>query len=289
MANNDEVKVRIKIDSNTKELILMSDEVKKLGTAFNNADSLANTFIKRLNLFGGVTLIFQGLNRSVGDFARKGLEVNKAFQDLTNSLSLSSVAVSSNTSKLGKNLNIQQKYALATIEAKKSLDLLNKATINTSLTFAQNVKVYDTLYLGFRKAGASIEDMVNITQKLAIATSGKVNFNSLIAGVDGLASGTVLANSDLGRFLNSIGLTNEALKTSSDVVSLVKDKLSSFESLDSYSTKISRLDNAFAMFSQELMKIPFAFVESKISSVASTFENLTKEVTYFHTFIKIVS
>jgi len=90
--------------------------------------------------------------------------------------------------------------------------------------------------------------MVNITEKLAIATSGKIDFNSLIAGVDGLASGTVLANSDLGRFLNSIGLTN-------DVVSLVKDKLSSFESLDSYSTKISRLDNAFAMFSQELMKI----------------------------------
>jgi len=255
MANNDEVKVRIKIDSNTKELILMSDEVRKLGTAFNNADSFANRFVKNLDVIGKSYLGFQLFNNSLGQIVSKGLEVNKAFQDLTNSLSLSSVAVSSNTSKLGKNLNIQQKYALATLEAKKSLDLLNKATINTSLTFAQNVKVYDTLYLGFRKAGASIEDMVNITEKLAIATSGKVNFNSLIAGVDGLASGTVLANSDLGRFLNSIGLTNEALKTSADVVSLVKDKLSSFESLDSYSTKISRLDNAFAMFSQELMKI----------------------------------
>jgi len=256
MANNDEVKVRIKIDSNTHELTALNSEVKKLGSYFNSTDGFANKLMKTLTIIGGSYSVFQIFNNSLGQMVSKGLEVNKAFQDLTNSLSLSSVAVSSNTSALGKNLSIQEKYKLATIEAKKSLDLLNKATINTSLTFAQNVKVYDTLYLGFRKAGASIEDMVNITEKLAIATSGKVNFNSLIAGVDGLASGTVLANSDLGRFLNSIGLTNEALKTSADVVSLVKDKLSSFESLDSYSTKVSRLDNAFAMFSQELLKTP---------------------------------
>jgi|GEM_PF-1672591 len=280
MANsNDEVKVRIKIDSNTKELILMSDEVRKLGTAFNNADSFANRFVKNLDIVGKSYLGLQLFNNSLGQIVSKGVEVNKAFQDLTNSLTLSSVAVSSNTSSLGKNLNIQEKYKLATIEAKKSLELLNKATINTHLSFAQNVKIYDTLYLGFRKAGAGISDMVNITEKLAIATNGKVNFNSLIAGVDGLASGTVLANSDLGRFLNSIGLTNEALKTSSDVVALVNSKLSSFESLESYTSKVGRLNNSFSIFSQELMKIPFSFVENKIDGVSSSFEYLTKEVT----------
>jgi len=64
MANNDEVKVRIKIDSNTKELILMSDEVKKLGSAFNNADSFANRFVKNLDVIGKSYLGFQLFNNS---------------------------------------------------------------------------------------------------------------------------------------------------------------------------------------------------------------------------------
>jgi len=257
MANsNDEVKIKIKIDSNTHELTALNSEVKKLGGSFSSTDSFANKLMKTLTIIGGSYSVFQLFNNSLGQIVSKGIEVNKAFADLTNSLTLSSVAVSSNTSALGKNLNIQEKYKLANLEAKKSLELLNKATINTHLTFAQNTKIYDTLYLGFKKVGASVEDMVNITEKLAIATSGKINFNSLITGVDNLASGTVRANSDLGRFLNSIGLSNEAIKTSSDVVSLFKDKLSSFESLDSYTSKVAKLDNAFSLLSQEIIAIP---------------------------------
>jgi len=126
MANsNDEVKIKIKIDSNTHELTALNSEVKKLGGSFSSTDSFANKLMKTLTIIGGSYSVFQLFNNSLGQIVSKGLEVNKAFQDLTNSLSLSSVAVSSNTSKLGKNLNIQEKYALATIEAKKSLDLLN--------------------------------------------------------------------------------------------------------------------------------------------------------------------
>lgn len=276
MSKDSDVRVRIQINSDTKELLLAKDEVKRLGNAFNDTDTFANTFLKRLNAFGHAYIGFQTLNNTIGQIATKGFELNKTFQDLTNSLTLSSAAVASNVSSTGKYLTVQEKYSLANIEASKTLEHLRKATLNTSLSFEQNVKMYDTMYLGMQKVGASVEDMVYITEKLAIATGSKMNFDQLIAGVDGLASGTVLASSDLGRFLRSIGLTNEAIKESSNIVDLLKSKLSGFESLDSYSTKIAKLDSSFGSFSKSLMQMPFSFVESNLGKMSSKLEDMTK-------------
>ncbi|WP_418180741.1 hypothetical protein ACNSOL_01340 [Aliarcobacter lanthieri] len=272
----EEVRLKIKIDAKSQELILMSQQVKELATNFNNADSFANTFLKRINLIGQGYIGFQTLKNTVGELVDKGMELNKTFQTLTNSLTMSSAVVMSNTNALGKQLSTQEKYALANVEATKSLELLQKASLNTSLSFEQNVKMYDTMYLGMQKTGASVEDMVYITEKLAIATGGKINFDQIIAGVDGLADGTVLANSDLGRFLKSIGLTNEAIKESSNVVDLFKSKLSGFQSLDSYSSKIAKLGNAKDTLAKNIMKLPFDYLESKIPTVTSLFNELAK-------------
>ncbi|WP_026804681.1 hypothetical protein [Aliarcobacter lanthieri] len=272
----EEVRLKIKIDAKSQELILMSQQVKELATNFNNADSFANTFLKRINLIGQGYIGFQTLKNTVGELVDKGMELNKTFQTLTNSLTMSSAVVMSNTNALGKQLSTQEKYSLANVEATKSLELLQKASLNTSLSFEQNVKMYDTMYLGMQKTGASVEDMVYITEKLAIAAGEKVDFNSIIAGIDGLADGTVLANSDLGRFLKSIGLTNEAIKESSNVVALFKSKLSDFQSLDSYSSKIAKLGNAKDTLAKNIMKLPFDYLESKIPTVTSLFNNLAK-------------
>jgi hypothetical protein len=43
-----------------------------------------------------------------------------------------------------------------------------------------------------------------------------VEFNALLAGIDGAAKGTILANSDFGRFLSGLGLTNTALKEAAE-------------------------------------------------------------------------
>ncbi|HAC70119.1 MAG TPA: hypothetical protein DCF41_00190 [Arcobacter skirrowii] len=275
---SNEVRIRIKIDAKSQELILMDKQVKELGKSFNDTDTFANTFAKRLNLFGHAYVIFQTLKNTVGTLASEGFKLNETFQVLNNSLAMSSAVTISNINILGQQLSTQEKYALANIQATKSLELLRKASLNTSLSFEQNVKMYDTMYLGLQKTGASIEDMVYITEKLAIAAGDKVDFNSIIAGVDGLADGTVLANSDLGRFLKSIGLTNEAIKESSNVVDLFKNKLSGFESLDSYSSRIAKLKNAKDDLAKNIMKLPFDYIESKIPKVTSLFNSWDKVV-----------
>ena len=48
--SNKDIKIKIKIDSDSKELILLNDEIKKVGKSFNDTDNFANTFAKRLNL-----------------------------------------------------------------------------------------------------------------------------------------------------------------------------------------------------------------------------------------------
>ncbi|OCL99516.1 hypothetical protein AAX29_00557 [Aliarcobacter thereius] len=273
---SNEVRIKIKIDSKSQELILMNQQVKELGKSFNDTDTFANTFAKRLNLFGHAYVAFQTLKNTVGALASEGFKLNETFQVLNNSLTMSSAVTMSNINIIGQQLSTQEKYALANVKATKSLELLQKASLNTSLSFEQNVKMYDTMYLSMQKTGASTEDMVYITEKLAVAVGDKVDFNSIIAGVDGLADGTVMANSDLGRFLKSIGLSNEAIKESTDVVGLFKDKLSGFESLDSYSSKISKLGNAKDELAKNIMKLPFDYIESKIPKTTSLLNSWAK-------------
>lgn len=276
-----DIKIKIDIDSDSKQIVLLKDELKKLGGVFNNTDVYANRFIKTLNLIGSSYLSFQILNNSVGKIVSTGFEANKTFQDLTSSLTSLIQATASNISTTGKLLTVQEKYNLATKQASYSLELLQKSTLNTTLSLEQNTRLYNAMFLGLQKVGASAEDMVYITEKLAIATSS-LDFNSVLAGVDGLANGTVLANSDLGRFLKGIGLTNEALKNSSDVIALIKEKLAGFEAVDNYTSKIAKLESSFTELSKSLTKQPFEILESKIPVLSSLLDNMTQKIDKFN-------
>ena len=142
----------------------------------------------------------------------------------------------------------------------------------------ETVQIYDAMYFGMRKVGATTSDMVEITEKLSIAAGNKIGFDAFLSAMDGISTGTVEANSEMGRFLSSIGLSNEAIKNSSDVVQLFKDKLSDFQVIEDYDTKMSNLTNSTDMFSKNLMKIPFDYLESKIPSVARLFDRWAKSI-----------
>ena len=114
---------------------------------------------------------------------------------------------------MGRNLTYQEKMNLALANSNQLMAELTRINAKTPQTLGQTAQIFKTMYAPMQKVGATQEDLIFLTEKLAIASKvGGVEFNSLLAGVDGLASGTVLANSNLGRFLSSLGLTNEALK-----------------------------------------------------------------------------
>lgn len=287
--SNDEVRLRIKIDAKSQELILMNQQVKDLGKSFSDTDSFANTFLKRINIAGHIYAGFQVINNTLGDITRRGIEVNKELQKLTNSLTMASAVMISNNDIYGNAISIQDKYRIAQIEASKSTELLQKANINTPHSMKETVQIYDAMYIGMRKIGATTSDMVEITEKLSIAAGNKIGFDAFLSAMDGISTGTVEANSEMGRFLSSIGLSNEAIKNSSDVVQLFKDKLSGFQVIQDFDTKMSNLSNSTDMFSKNLMKIPFDYLESKIPSVAALFDSWAKSINEINIYLSNAS
>ncbi|MFW2606254.1 hypothetical protein [Aliarcobacter butzleri] len=287
--SNDEVRLRIKIDAKSQELILMNQQVKDLGKSFSDTDSFANTFLKRINIAGHIYAGFQVINNTLGDITRRGIEVNKELQKLTNSLTMASAVMISNNDIYGNAISVQDKYRIAQIEASKATELLQKANINTPHSMKETVQIYDAMYFGMRKVGATTSDMVEITEKLSIAAGNKIGFDAFLSAMDGISTGTVEANSEMGRFLSSIGLSNEAIKNSSDVVQLFKDKLSGFQVIQDFDTKMSNLNNSTDMFAKNLMKIPFDYLESKIPSVAALFDSWAKSINEINVYLSNAS
>ncbi|MFW2585540.1 hypothetical protein [Aliarcobacter butzleri] len=287
--SNDEVRLKIKIDAKSQELILMNQQVKDLGKSFSDTDSFANTFLKRINIAGHIYAGFQVINNTLGDITRRGIEVNKELQKLTNSLTMASAVMISNNDIYGNAISVQDKYRIAQIEASKATELLQKANINTPHSMKETVQIYDAMYFGMRKVGATTSDMVEITEKLSIAAGNKIGFDAFLSAMDGISTGTVEANSEMGRFLSSIGLSNEAIKNSSDVVQLFKDKLSGFQVIQDFDTKMSNLSNSTDMFSKNLMKIPFDYLESKIPSVAALFDSWAKSINEINVYLSNAS
>lgn len=275
---NDEVRIKIRIDSKSQELVLMNQQVKNLGNSFNKTDSMAATFISRLELIGGVAGGLYIVNKTIGDIGRTGFETNRTVQKLTNSLATSIAITSANVDSMGNQITLSQKYAMATDEARLSQEQLNKINLDTPHTLDQTVKIYDAMYIGMKKVGAQSEDIVDITKKLSIAVGDKVGFDAMLSAMDGLSTGTVEVSSEMGRFLKNIGLSNEAIKNSTDVVQLFKDKLSGVKAIESFDTKLSNLTNSYNMLSKAITEPAFNTIEDNLQPAAKILDSLTQNV-----------
>ncbi len=269
-----ELRVKIKIDSETAKLDTLNSKINNTSKGFNNADSMASTFLSRLSFgagaVGGLYLVVDTLSK----IKDRGFEVNKEFQKLTNSLATSSAVMMANNDIYGNAVTTSEKYRLATIDAARTTELLNKANLNTPHSMSETVKIYDSMYFGMKKVGASTNDMVEITEKLSIAAGNKVGFDAFLSAMDGISTGTVEANSEMGRFLSSIGLSNEEIKNSSDVVQLFKDKLSGFQAIQDFETKMSNLNNSTDMFAKNIMKIPFSWLENQLGGISTVVDRM---------------
>lgn len=174
-----------------------------------------------------------------------GFDYNRQIENATNGITALTVATSSNVSAQGKALTIQEKYTLATKEAVKTMKELEAINASTPHTLSQTNEIYKAMYVSMKNAGATSKDMVQLTKQISIAAGAAgIQFQSLLAGVDGLATGTVLANSDLGRFLGSLGLTNKVLKESDNVTELLIKRLSGFKAIPTYDIAFSNLKNS---------------------------------------------
>ena len=274
-----DLKIRISIDKKTGELKVVNGEFKQIRKSVKNTSASIDSFGSLLmNIgvkVGGIYLVKEAFDAVL----KSGFAFNKNMEDSIAGLTALIVATSSNTSAMGKHLSIAEKYNLAQKEAIKTAQELLKINAQTPYTLNQTTEVYRSLYVTMKKAGASNEDMINLTKKLSIAAAaGGVQYRELLAGVDGIASGTVLANSNLGRFLASLGLTNAALKKTKNVVKLVEDRLSQIKSLDTMTVALSNLDNAWQQLTGTMTKTTFKSAKDNLKLLSGILTTLNTEL-----------
>jgi len=276
---NKELKIKIKVDKDTGAVKVVGDEFDTLNTKTKSASIGIKDVTKSLGgIAAGVGSIY--LIKEAFEFAIKsGFSFNNSLEQSTQGLTALTVATSSNISALGKHLTLTDKYSLATIEATKSVKDLQKINADTPHSLNQTNQIYKAMYVSMKKAGASNSEMINITKKMSIAAgSAEIEFNSLLAGVDGLATGTVLANSDLGRFLSGLGLTNQALKESDDVVKLLEDRLSQFKAADTMNVAVSNLTNSWDQLAGTMTEDIFEDVKEGAKELSGFLDDLNKDV-----------
>ncbi len=210
---------------------------------------------------------------------KAGYNYNKVMEEQQQSITALIAATSLHEDAMGNAITNTELYTRANAEAVLVLKDLEEINKSTPHTLGQTAQIYKTMLPSMKSLGVSTTELVEMTQKLSIAAgAGGVQFNSLLAGVDGLASGTVLANSDLGRFLNTIGLSNAKLKETTNIVELFNDKLGSFEAPDTMQVAISNLDNAWGKFMGSLTSDSFGVGKDSINFLANTINKLEENL-----------
>ena len=265
-----DLKIRISIDKKTGELKVVNGEFNKLEKSVKSANTSTNTLNTSLmNLAKGAVGIY-AINQAFSAVVKSGFAFNSQMEQAKAGLTSLAVAVQD------KSIPVMERYRKANLEASDTLVRLQKINAQTPHTLDQTNQIYKAMYVSMKNAGASTSDMVEMTRSLSIASGAAgIEFNSLLAGVDGLATGTVLANSDLGRFLSSLGLTNEALKKSDDVVALVTNKMKDFKAAGTMAESMSNLQNAWDSLAGELTKNIFESSKKDINTLSHEMESLT--------------
>nr|WP_315015635.1 hypothetical protein [uncultured Campylobacter sp.] len=280
MANSD-VSITITIDGQTHSLRTARGDVNELGRSITGANSAANTLRDSLGKMvlavGGVA----ALTSAFKSFAASGIEANRSFENLKIQLTGLIAANSSNVSMLGKTLDAHAKWNMSMKESEGILKKLNETNAKTKFTLEEITGAFNMFYATSAGQGSrnkAVQAMDSIA--LAAQAVGK-NLSDLTPMMDSLATGTVVAASEMGSFMKIVGLTNEELKRASSegkVYDVIIEKLAKYKELSAeaakgYEVALGSLKNELTELTRELTKPMFDVLTSGIAS----FSNFVKE------------
>ncbi|WP_298945903.1 hypothetical protein [uncultured Campylobacter sp.] len=280
MANSD-VSITITIDGQTHSLRTARSDVNELGRSITGANSAANTLCDSLGKMvlavGGVA----ALTAAFKTFAASGIEANRSFENLKIQLTGLIAANSSNVSMMGKTLDAHTKWNMSMKESEGILKKLNETNAKTKFTLEEITGAFNMFYATSAGQGSrnkAVQAMDSIA--LAAQAVGK-NLSDLTPMMDSLATGTVVAASEMGSFMKIVGLTNEELKKASSegkVYDVIIEKLAKYKELSAeaakgYEVALGSLKNELTELTRELTKPMFDVLTSGIAS----FSNFVKE------------
>lgn len=270
-----EIEVKDKASSEFKKLESLLDKYGiKLKEVTNQQNQSQQSMAGLLKEATAMAAGYFAINKAIRATVGRGFAFNKLMEEQTNGIRALIVATTDYTDANGNALNIAERYALAQREATDVVKQLQEINKVTPQTIGQTAQIYKALFTSSKAAGASQEDMLEITKLISIAAgSAGIEFNQLVASVDGLANGTFLANSEMGRFLKSIGLAPDELKklaAEGKSIDAIKERLQDFDfTTGSMAESTSNLANAWDTFVGNLSSDAYEFAKEGLNGIAS--------------------
>jgi len=288
MADND-VKITITINGETTELKAAKADVEDLAKNVKKADTatagLKDSFAALALKIGGVA----ALTAAFKDLVSTGFEANKSFENLQIQLTGLIAANSSNISSMGRVLDAHEKWNLGMAESEKILNQLNETNAKTKFTLEEITGAFNMFYATSAGQG-SREKAVQAMDSIALAAQavGK-NINDLTPMMDSLATGTVIAASEMGSFMKIVGLTNEELKKANEngqvydylIKKLAKFKELSGEAGNSYEVALGGVKNEITEIARELTKPMFETVTKGLNDFGKLIKDHKDDIIEF--------
>ena len=281
MSRNNDVNITISINGDTHNLRAAREDVNALGRSLNNTDTIANALRSSFGKIAASVASIGALAVGVKELAASGIEANRSFENLKIQLTGLIAANSSNVSMMGKTLDAHTKWNMSMKESEGILKKLNETNAKTKFTLEEITGAFNMFYATSAGQGSrnkAVQAMDSIA--LAAQAVGK-NLGDLTPMMDSLATGTVVAASEMGSFMKIVGLTNEELKKASSegkVYDVIIEKLAKYKELSAeaakgYEVALGSLKNELTELTRELTKPMFDVLTSGIAS----FSNFVKE------------
>lgn len=264
------------VNSNINISISARDNASAQVAAVNN--NIANLNAKIINIsqaLQGFHVTWDMLGQKLKDFATAGIAANAQLESLQTKLTGLISANAANVTSTGEVITAQQKWQMSSEVASEALDRLKSIATATGNEVSATTDAFTMFYATANNQGSASEAMDAFNAiALAAQVAGK-DMASLVPMFDSLATGTVLAGSEMGSFMKIVGLTNEELKLANQngtLFATLQERLAEFSSVaklsaGTYEMELNKLKSSISGLMSEASKPVFDALKNSIAGL----------------------
>ena len=247
----------------------------QVATVSNNIANLNTTIINISQVLQGLNVTWDMLGEKLKNFATAGIAANAVLESLQTKLTGLISANSANVTSTGEIINAQQKWQLSSGVASEALDRLKSIATATGNELSSTTDAFTMFYATANDQGSATDAMDAFNAiALAAQVAGK-DMASLVPMFDSLATGTVLAGSEMGSFMKIVGLTNEELKLANQngtLFATLQQRLAEFGSVaklsaGTYEMELNKLKSTLTSLGSEASKPIFDTLKNSIAGL----------------------
>ncbi|MDY4445826.1 hypothetical protein, partial [Campylobacter sp.] len=248
--------------------VSINNTTNSLSRMRQNIDTVAHSL-------QSVVLGWDLLNNKITPFITAGISANAVLESLQTKLTGLISANSANVTSTGEVITAQQKWQLSSEVASEALDRLKSIATATGNQISSTTDAFTMFYATANDQG-SATDALDAFNAIALAAqvAGK-DMASLVPMFDSLATGTVLAGSEMGSFMKIVGLTNEELKLANQngtLFATLQERLAQFGSVASlsagtYEMELNKLKSSISSLGSEASKPVFDSLKNSIAGL----------------------